>query len=98
MPVYSTRFKSSRSSGVVVAHHEAATLARAEASARAWCNAEPGRMYISTQAWITFTDANLPALAPSLEGQQPAAAIEQDEAALPVERRGPGRPRKEAVA
>ena len=97
MPVYSTRFKSSRSSGVVVAHHEAENASRAEASARAWCNAEPGRMYISTSPWIAFTDANVPAVAPSLDGQPAAAAIEQDEAALPVERRGPGRPRKEAV-
>ena len=85
MPIFLTRYKSSRSSGIVVAHHEAADEQRAALSARAWCNAEPGRMYINTQPWIAFTDANL------------APADEQD-GIDGQPRRGPGRPRKDGIA
>lgn len=80
--LYLLRFKSSRMSGIVEKLHRvtdqdtpAATQARAEASARAWCNTEPGRVYIGTAPAVAFDDANL--------GELPAAQpIEpQDDAA-----------------
>jgi hypothetical protein len=81
---FELRYKHPRR-GVCLARHivqeqvtPAATQARAEASARAWCGEEPGRIYVSTAPAITFTCANLDARPDQPAAQpatQPAASI-----------------------
>ena len=86
--LFMLRYKDSRA-GVQNCLHEVLDLgadgptqARAERSARRWCNDQPGRMFISTRPAVIFTCSNL--------DEQPATDDEP--------RRGPGRPKKEVAA
>jgi len=92
MPVYTLRYKSSRSSTVQLAQFDGENDARGLAAAQAWCNREPGRQFIGLSPFLTGTAAEL--LGP-MPDEAPAAAqpIDQDEP-----RRGPGRPAKAPAA
>lgn len=92
MPIFSCRFKSSRISGVQVAHFEAENDTRADAAAHAWCNAEPGRQFIGLSPFLTGTAVELLGPMPN-EGASEAQPIEHGE-----QKRGPGRPPKPVAA